>query len=149
MPVTLPPASKAIRQALYQALNVQAITSLLANGSASIFYSTASADTLAQPSAYPMLVFYKQSGVATHAAFGTPVADTQLWTVKGIVRGGKSSFAEDIDYAARQILDHGELAIVGGRNLDLRRASDLDYTELDGDTQYRHHGGIYRVVVAG
>jgi hypothetical protein len=152
MPVTLPPASKAVRQALYEALNVEALTSsdpskkLLANGSASIFYSTAPSG-----SAFPYIIFFKQSGVSnsrTYSAFGRP-ADSQLWTVKGVVRGPKSSPAENIDAAVREILDDATLTITGGETFDVSRASDLDYTELDGDTQYRHHGGIYRVVVTG
>jgi hypothetical protein len=154
MPVTLPPASKAVRQALYQALNVEALTGkppavprqLLANGSASIIHSTAPSGT-----AFPYVIYYKQSGVSNaqaFSAFGRP-ADSQLWTVKGIVRGSKSGPAEDIDRAIRELLDDATLTISGGQTFDVARASDLDYTELDGDTQYRHHGGIYRVVVTG
>lgn len=133
--------NKAIRQALYERLNVPAVTTLLANGSASLIHA------VAQPNAdYPLVIFHKQAGTPTHQMGGSHY-DTQVWLVKAIVRGGSSSQAEDIADAAADRLDFGFLAITGGQLMSLIRQSDVDYTETDGDQVYRHHGALYRVQV--
>jgi hypothetical protein len=46
------------------------------------------------------------------------------------------------------VLDHQTLTLAEGTNLFTARESDVDFVETDGDQQYRHHGALYRVVVA-
>lgn len=134
-------STKAIRTALYQKLNTASVTGLLASGSASLFHEIAPGTA-----AYPLLIFGKQSGVATKR-FGGNAFDRQLWMVKGVVRGQSSSAAEDIAAAVDALLDFGTLTISGGSLMYMARESDIDYTETTNDQQYRHHGGLYRLVV--
>ena len=136
---------KAIRQAIYQKLNVAAVTSLLGSGSASIVHGVA-------PSAarYPLCLFQRQSDVST-LRFGGNAYDDQLWLVKGVVRleGGNvsPSLAEDIDKAVRDLLDFGTLTISGADDMHLARQTGIEYPEVEGDTIYRHAGSIYRLAV--
>jgi hypothetical protein len=133
--------TKAVRQALYQKLNVSSVTTLLANGSASIHHAVAPAT-----GSYPLIVFFKQSGSPV-GAFGKQAYKSDLWTVKAVDRSQSSSRAEDIDAAINAVLDYQTLTVSGGSNIDLRRESDLDYLESEGDQQYRHVGATYRVAV--
>lgn len=137
-------STKEVRKGLYAKLNVAPVTSLLAAGSASLFHSVAP-----EGAAYPMLVYNKQAGTSTHT-LGALAYDSHLWLVKGIVKGAPTSAspAEDIAAAIAAALDFQTLTVSGGTNLYLARESDVDYTETDGDMQYRHSGGIYRIVVS-
>lgn len=132
---------KAVRQALYERLNVVSVTSQLGSGSASLVYE------IAPPSAsYPLCVFARQSDVST-LRFGGNAFDSQIWMVKGVVRGGTPSVAEDIDKAVRDLLDFGSLTISGGSLMHLARLDGLGFTETVGDQTYRHVGSSYRLVV--
>jgi hypothetical protein len=132
-------STKAVRQALYQKLNVASVTSLLANGSASIHHGVAPLTA-----AYPLLIFNKQSGVTTNRMGGEAFKNT-LWLVKGVARATSSSTAEDIDKAVNDLLHFGALTITGADDMYLARESDVEYVETSGDTQYRHVGGLYRL----
>jgi hypothetical protein len=132
--------NKAVRQALYQKLNVSGVTSLLANGSASIIHGVAP-----ESAGYPLLIFNKQSGLEVNRFGGEAYRDT-LWLVKGVARATSSSGAEDIDKAAFDRLHFGTLTITGAGTMHVARESDVEYVETSGDTQFRHVGGLYRVV---
>lgn len=133
--------NKAIRQALYEKLNTASVTSLLASGSASLFHAVAPSS-----GAYPMLIFNKQSGTPTHQ-FGGSHFDSQMWLVKGIVKGGSSSVGEDIAKAVADVLDFGTLTISGGTLMHLTRESDMDYAEEQSGETYRHHGSLFRLTL--
>lgn len=137
--------NKAIRQAIYEKLNVAGVTTLLGSGSASLVHG------LAPPTAtYPLLVYNKQSGTPSKA-FGNTVFDSHLWLIKGVTKNKDrpaSSAAEDISKAVNDLLDFGTLTITGGTLLHLTRESDVDYIETDGDQVYSHRGALYRVVIA-
>lgn len=134
-------SDKAVRQGLYQKLNVSAVTTQLGSGSASLFHGEAPADAT-----YPLIIFYKQSGTP-RLALGGQAFKSALWLVKAIDRSGSSSKAEDIDKAVNDALDFKVLSVTGARNLFLARESDVDYSEIDEGQQYRHHGALYRAIV--
>lgn len=135
--------TKAVRVAIYQRLNVASVTSLLGSGSASL------AHEVAQPTAaYPLCVFHKQAGTVTDLAMSGDAFKDHVWLVKGIAKGDpgtSASPAEDIDKAVNDLLHYGDLTISGASDLFLARESDVEYTETDGDVQYRHVGGLYRL----
>lgn len=132
--------TKAVRQAIYERLNTAAVTGLLANGSASIFHA------VAPPTGnFPLLIFSKQSGTMVDRSGGDAFKDG-LWLVKGVARAASSSAAEDIDKAAHDRLQFHKLSITGADTMFLARQSDVEYTETSGDTQFRHVGGLYRLV---
>lgn len=133
-------STKAVRQAIYQKLNVASVTSLLASGSASLSHAVAPATA-----GYPFVIFQKQSGTPT-GRFGGQAMKSDLWLVKAVDRNTTSSRAEDIDKAINDVLDFQTLTVTGGSNPYLARESDVDYLETEGDQQYRHHGALYRLV---
>ncbi len=134
-------STKAVRQSLYQKLNVASVTGLLASGSASLFHAVAPTTA-----SYPFVIFNKQAGTSTHRMGGNAY-DAHVWLVKGVDRHGSSSRAEDIAFQISTLLDFGTLTITGGQLMHMARESDLDYVETDGDQQFRHHGALYRLYV--
>ena len=135
-------SDKAIRQGLYQALNVAAVTGSLAEGSASLRHAVAPPTGL-----FPFVIFNKVSGTPTRR-FGGNAFDSQIWLVKAVARDTSSSAAEDIAKAIDDLLDFGTITVSGATLLFLARESDVDYAETDGDQTYRHHGALYRVAIA-
>jgi hypothetical protein len=131
---------KAVRQAIYQKLNVASVTNLLGSGSASLVHA------VARPTAaYPLCVFSKQSGITDSLTFGGDHMDNDLWLVKGVARAVSASTAEDIDKAAFDLLHFGTLTITGAQRLFLARESDVSFAETQGDTTFWHVGGLYRL----
>lgn len=133
--------NKAIRQAIYTKLNVAAVTTLLANGSASIYHAIAP-----ESAGYPLLIFAKQGGVTTNA-MGASAFKAQSWLVKGVARDGSSSAAEDVDKAVDDLLSFGRIAIAGADDMFLARETDVEYTQPVGEVLFRHCGGVYRLIV--
>jgi len=134
-------STKAIRTALYSALNVSAVTSLLPSGSAGLVHGVAPPTAL-----YPICLFQEQASTST-LRMGGNAFDSDLWVVKGISKATSASLAEDIDNAVRTLLDFGTLSITGGTLMHMARESGVSYAETSGEIQYRHHGSLYRVVV--
>lgn len=135
-----------VRSAIHSALSGStAITSRLASSS-SIYHALA-------PSGadYPYVIFHKQSGSPTYA-FGAEAMRAEVWLVKCVDRHpantqASSSVAEDVQAAIDAALSLQNLSAPGVSVLDVRRVSDVDYLESQGDVQYRHHGGLFRVTV--
>lgn len=134
-------SDKAVRQAIYKALNVKAVTDLLANGSASIIHSVAPAGA-----GYPMIIFNQQAGQAHHQFTGSRY-DEQTWMIKSVVQGGSSSAAEDIAAAVDAALDWKLPSIEGAETMHLTADSKLSYSEIVDGEQYRHHVALYRLVL--
>ena len=133
-------SSKVVRQAIYQKLNVAAITTQLPNGSASLHHSVAPSSAT-----YPLVIFNEQASTST-TLFGGDQMDSQVWLVKAIVKGG-SSTAEDVDKAIADVLHFQPLNITGAEDLYLARESAVTYTETISGENYRHHGHTYRLVL--
>ncbi len=133
-------SSKAIRVALYNKLNVSAVTTSLAAGSASLIHSSAPTNV-----AYPMLVFSRASETTTAMSFGGSHMDDDLWQVKVVAKDSSSSVAEDTAKAVYDALHFQPLNITGAEDLYLAREGAIDYTEVVSGVQYRHHGHYYRL----
>lgn len=134
---------KAVRQAIYEKLNVSAVTSKLAGGSAGLFHAAAD-----QGAPFPFLVFNKQTGIPIRTLKGAQLNNT-LWAVKAVVQTdvpGSPSAAEEIAKLADDELDGQSLNISGGTHRFLMREGDIDFAEIDGDTAYHHHGHLYRLI---
>ena len=132
-------SDKAIRQALYQRLNVASVTSVLGSGSASLVHGQAPASAL-----YPLCVFHKQSGRNDLQGFGGEGVRNHIWLVKGVVRTASASVAEDIDKAAADRLHNSFPSITDAGTAYLAREGDVNYSEVVGDQTYWHVGGLYR-----
>lgn len=135
-------SDKAIRQGLYEKLNVALVTTYLPDGSAGIRHAVAPASTR-----FPYVIFNKQSGIPAQN-FGGNAYDNHVWLVKAVANDTSSSTAEDIAKAIDDLLDFGSITVSGGTLLFLARDSDVDFVETDGDQTYRHHGANYRLIVA-
>lgn len=137
-------SNKAVRQAFYQALNVSQVTSLLGSGSASVCYDVVPDKD--PPIAFPVCLFARQADTST-LRFGGNAFDSHVWMVRGIARDILPGVAEDIDAAARAILDFGTLTIAGAQQMHLARMSGIAYEETEGDQVFRHVGSLYRLVL--
>ena len=143
-------SAKAVRQALYQKLNVSQVTTLLGGGSASLVHSVGGPKAV-----YPLCVFHRSSSVTTHTLKETAY-DSELWVVQGVTRDINASatppsaaVAESIDAEVRALLDHATLTITGGTALYVARESGAPtYSVPDGDQLFHHVGGLYRLVIA-
>lgn len=91
----------------------------------------------------PYVVLHRQAETDAWTFAGTPL-EHDLWTVKAISRGS-STPAEDIAKAITAALNDAAITITGYALLQLRRESKIDYGEVDGDQQWHHVGGIFRV----
>jgi hypothetical protein len=158
-----PPLSlKDIRQGIYEAINVKEVTDLLESKSAGIVHGMARDEI-----EFPMIVINQQSGV-TVSPFGaqrtvernggTILVDSTIrntvWLVKAVDRSTGSARAEAIDEQLYRLLHFRTLTLtrpvpggtaVVGEAFHIERGSDVSYVETDGDVQYRHVGGNYRV----
>ena len=133
-------SDKAVRQAIYTALNVASVTTNLANGSASLHHSVAPSSA-----AYPLVIFQQMSDTVI-GAFGGDHIDNQVWLVKAIVKGGSSSTAEDIAKAVHDVLHFQDLSIAGADHMYLARETGVSYSEVVSGEVFRHHGHNYRLV---
>lgn len=87
----------------------------------------------------PFVIFHQQAGTPRWALGGPPV-ENKLWTVKAV--GRTSAEVEPIASAVESAL-----ANLNGA-LDIRRESDINYSEPTEGATIRHLGGLYRIWVA-
>lgn len=132
--------NKEIRQALFAKITGEpAVTSLLSDPNA-VFDDVA--DNEAE---YPLVVISKSSGRDVQA-FTKRAFRTQLWIVKAVVTDTTSDPADDIDAALNTLLDRASLTITNSLLLGLWRESDIGMLEEKNGEQYRHAGGLYRLI---
>ncbi len=130
------------RPAVWAKLNGDSVLTAMLPTTTSIFHRRAPLDT-----AFPFIIFSKQSGMSTWSFQGPPIAD-QTWLFKGIDRASSSAKAEDIDKRIGVILTDPVMTLSDGSLLYMRRESDVDYEEgSDPDILIHHVGGIYRVMI--
>lgn len=135
-----------VRRALFAALSGDSPLTALLSAPTAIHHQQAP-----QQAAYPLVVFHKQAGTPGFT-FGRSRLQSELWLVKAVTSSkvdgaaGGPARAEAIDARIDTILRDASLSVAGRAHLDLRRESDVDYAEKDGDITYRHCGALYRVV---
>jgi len=138
--------STSVRRALYGKLaGDTTLTTLLGTPapgySQSIYYQLAP-----QEAGFPFIVFQKQSGTPVltfkqgHAAL-----DSDLWLVKGVDRSTTADAAEAISDRIDTLLADAVLSISGAVNPYLQRESDIDYSELNEGTEFKHSGALFRL----
>lgn len=107
-----------------------------------VYHARAPADAT-----FPFVLINKQTGTPTYT-FGDHAWDDQTWLAKCVDRSTSSNTAEDVQAAIDSALTDAPLAITGGTLLYLKRTSDVEYIETIDGVDYRHHGSLFRVVVA-
>ena len=131
----------ALREAIYGALVTDpTLTGLLSDPEA-IFHRKAP-----QNARYPLIIFHRQASTDRYAMGPDPLS-SELWTVKAVDRGSTSSDVDDIASRILVVLNDAQLALDTGALLYLRRASQIDYGEVEGADQLHHVGGVYRAIV--
>lgn len=92
-----------------------------------------------QGTRHPLVIFHQQAGTPRWTLGGPPV-ENKLWTVKAI--GRTSVEVEPIATALEAALANLDGA------LEIRRESDINYSEPIEGATIRHLGGLYRIWVA-
>ena len=130
------------RAAVYAKLNGDSTLTALLATTTSIYHRRAPLD-----SAFPFIIFNKQSGMPVWSFAGNPF-DDQLWLFKGVDRSASSAKAEDISKRIGVVLTDPVMSLTDGTLLYLRRESDVDYEEgTDPDFLIHHVGGLYRTII--
>lgn len=93
----------------------------------------------------PFVLFTKMAGTPTYT-FGGLGLQSDVWLAKAVDRNANSGPAEDLAAAITACLTDAPLSIAGSPLLYLRRISDVDYGEPDGDHMYVHVGATWRLV---
>jgi hypothetical protein len=97
--------------------------------------------------AFPFVVFSKSAGNPTEAFSDPSALETDIWLVKGVDRSNSTDTAEAIQARLQALLNDASLSIAGGVTLlYLRRTSDVEYDETEDGVEYKHAGGLYRLV---
>jgi hypothetical protein len=95
-----------------------------------------------QGAAYPLVIFFKQSGVPRWTLDGPPV-EWELWAVKAVALS--SGEAETIAELVDDRLVNSALEVDDRDTLLVLRESDINFAEVDGADVYRHLGASYRI----
>jgi hypothetical protein len=137
-------AIKERREAIFDLLDVSAVTSLLhaapASRSTSIFHEQAPDD--AEP---PYIIFDKQNGRPDLMTFKDGHEQNDVWLIKAVVRGSAVT-AENIADAIYNAVHDKSVTVNGSPALWLRREMDVDYWEdVEGD-RWDHVGFQFRLV---
>jgi Protein of unknown function (DUF3168) len=129
-----------IRRALFIALSGDSQLTALLSAPAAIHHQRAP-----QTATYPFVIFHRQAGTPSFT-FGRSQLQSDLWLIKGVDLAESASKVEDIAARIDTMLRDASLSVAGRDQLDVRRESDVDYAEADGDITYRHCGALYRIV---
>jgi hypothetical protein len=119
-----------------------AVTDLLADGADGVYHRVAEINQ-----ASPYVIVTKMAGTPTYTMGGLAL-QSDVWLVKAVHRARTSRHAEDIAAAIDAALTDAQISIDGSDLLDLRRLSDVDYGEPDGDHLFHHCGATWRVTLA-
>lgn len=94
---------------------------------------------------YPLLVYNLQAGSDVRGVGPARVMTSLLYQVKAIGTGNNFTALEPIVDRVDALLQGVSGSVVGGQILACVRETPVAYTEIDGDQQYSHLGGLYRI----
>jgi len=134
--------SAAVRAGIYSKLTGDATLIAFLSGSTAVYHAVAP-DT----ATYPLVIFQKQASTPRYT-HRQRAWDEELWTIKGVTRAD-SAVADNIASRLDALLTDGTLTITGKTFMSLRRESDVEYPDVDGDQIYRHAGATYRLRYQG
>jgi len=99
-----------------------------------------------QPAQFPFLLFAMQAGTDVMGVGTARIMLNALFQVKVI--GATNSFAALKPLADRidAVLHGATGSVVDGAILACTREEPLAYVDVSGETQYRHLGGLYRII---
>ena len=119
-----------------------ALTTLLANGTASVFEMIAP-----EGEDPPYVVFQAQAPSTPEHTFAGVAMERALYTIKAVTEShsaaGAGTIADKIDDA---IVDQA-LTVTGYTHLETRRYQNVDYVEVVDGKRFNHRGATYRVRV--
>lgn len=130
----------ALELALYNKLNVSAVTDLLDNGGSSIFRYMAPPNE--DP---PYIIISKQSNLPRYTMGGTAF-ENALYTVKAVTVGHEMAPAGTIATQIDAALNDQTLSISGYTHMRCHRENDVAFVEVDpGGQRWNHNGALYRI----
>lgn len=93
------------------------------------------------------VIFQKQAGTPRYTfKTGHAAIDDELWLIKGVGEAGSADEVDNIASRLDALLTDGALTISGATQLELRRESDVDYSEEVDGVIHRHSGSLYRLL---
>lgn len=131
--------SRVVRRAFYSKLTGDATLTALLSSSSAVYHAVAP-----KAATYPLVIFNRQSSVPRYT-FAEQAYDNEVWLVKGVDKNTDEDPVDDIASRLDALLTDGTLTISGKTQMSLRRESDFEMTEVDGDETYRHAGAMYRL----
>jgi hypothetical protein len=97
---------------------------------------------------WPVVIFRQQSGFEENALSGR-VAKTLMYQVQAVAQDESANAAQSIDNRVRTVLNRQSLTISGWRTIHVKRDTDINYREVDGDGKmYQYVGGVYEIKIA-
>ncbi len=92
----------------------------------------------------PWLVFFQSAGRPRYM-FDHGKFEESVWTVKAVERNTSSARVDAIAARVDDVLTDNGLTVTGGTATACWRESDVRYTEVTEDRQYRHSGYDFRI----
>jgi len=136
---------KALDVALHAKISgTSSITSLLAAGSASVFYGEAEENAL-----HPLVTYSEISDIASYT-FGTRGWTDCIYQVQAITEGPSFALAKQIRDAIDAALSDASLTVSGyGERLLLQREGSNTFPETFEGRRFNHAGHDFRIWVSG
>lgn len=101
--------------------------------------------------AFPYVILTKQASTASYGFASTTVINDEVWLIKGVDKMEQDTASADtvdgIQDRLNTLLTDANLTIAGKTQLYLRRESDIDYSENQDGTEYKHAGSFFRLTV--
>lgn len=103
----------------------------------------------AQGAAMPFVVFNLQDGSDVMGVGTARIMFDGLYQVKGINEASSFASLKPIADRIDTLLQGNSGSVLDGAILACTREQPLSYVETDEDRQYRHLGGLYRILAQG
>lgn len=99
-----------------------------------------------QKATYPLLLFNLMDGDDVMGVGTARVMFTGLYQIKAVGQGPSFTAIKAIADRIDAVLHGATGSVVDGAILACTRERPIAYVEVSGETQYRHLGGLYRII---
>lgn len=99
--------------------------------------------------AFPFVLYSFQGGADVAVVGGIRIFNRGVYQVKAVGKGDTMGALQSIADRIDTLLQGASGSVTGGIILACVREQPLAYAEIDNRIQYRHLGGLYRILVQG
>ena len=99
-----------------------------------------------QDAALPHVVYSHQAGHDVRGVGPVRIMVSLVYQVKAVGQGGSFAGLKAIADRLDQLLQGASGSVVDGRVLMCVREQPVEYVEVDSGVQYRHLGGLWRII---